>query len=93
MVRRPVVSLKDDHQRGKMEMLSMYSATERLVTVAEALRSRLVSARAAVDVESAIKHVKIVILRDIRRIMALPSEVAAAAKATTNVMNHFTPLG
>jgi hypothetical protein len=39
MVRRPRVSEKEDHQRGKMDMESMYMATERLVIVGVLLRS------------------------------------------------------
>lgn len=39
MERRPRVSEKEDHQRGKMDMLSMYIATERLVIVGVVLRS------------------------------------------------------
>lgn len=35
--RRPSRSLNDDHQRGNMDILSMYKATERLVTVAVVL--------------------------------------------------------
>jgi hypothetical protein len=33
MVRRPKVSEKEDHQSGKMDMLSMYKATDMFVIV------------------------------------------------------------
>ena len=39
MERRPKASEKADHQRGKIAMLSMYNATDRLVIVGEVLRS------------------------------------------------------
>lgn len=47
MVRRPRVSEKEDHQRGKIDMLSMYMATERLVIVGVELRSIASCGRAA----------------------------------------------
>lgn len=47
MVRLPRVSEKEDHQRGKMDMLSMYKATERLAVVGVELRSMVNSGRAA----------------------------------------------
>lgn len=47
MERLPSVSEKEDHQRGKMDMLSMYIATERLVIVGVVLRSIASSGRAA----------------------------------------------
>ena len=39
MVRRPSVSEKEDHQSGNIDMLSIYIATERFVSVAEVLKS------------------------------------------------------
>lgn len=47
MDRRPNCSEKEDHQRGKMAIEIMYNATERLVTVSEALNSRAKTGRAA----------------------------------------------
>ena len=47
-VRRPSVSENEDHQRGKIDMLSMYNATERLATVGEVRRSSEISKRDAV---------------------------------------------
>lgn len=39
MVRRPSVSLNDDHHKGKMDMLSMYKAIDKFVTVGVEFRS------------------------------------------------------
>jgi hypothetical protein len=39
IVLRPNVSENDDHQSGNMDMLSIYSATERLVMVGVACKS------------------------------------------------------
>lgn len=35
MVRRPSLSLKDDHQSGNIDMLSMYNEIERFAMVAD----------------------------------------------------------
>ena len=40
MDRRPNASENADHHKGNIAMLSMYSATDRLVMVGEVLRSR-----------------------------------------------------
>ena len=47
IVRLPRVSEKEDHQRGKMDMESMYIATDKLVIVGEELRSVASWGRAA----------------------------------------------
>lgn len=47
MERRPNCSEKEDHHNGKMDMESMYRATERLVTVSVVLSSRVIAGRAA----------------------------------------------
>lgn len=47
MVLRPNVSENEDHQRGKIDMLSMYIAIERLVMVGVACKSCDNSGRAA----------------------------------------------
>lgn len=39
MVRRPSASLNDDHHNGKIDMLSMYRAIDRFVTVGVEFRS------------------------------------------------------
>lgn len=43
----PVVSLNDDHQRGKRAIASMYKAIERFVIVSSAPKSLVISVRAA----------------------------------------------
>ena len=47
MVRRPSVSENEDHQRGKMDMESIYKAAERLVMVGEVCRSSAICRRDA----------------------------------------------
>ena len=49
IVRRPVVSLKDDHQSGNNARASIYRATERSATVAVVSNSSMISFRHAVD--------------------------------------------
>ena len=87
MVRRPSVSEKEDHQSGKMDMESMYIATERLVIVGVELRSVASCGRAAmiflVGVQVKCEE------RDLRSRMALPIGAAAAANATCSVISHF----
>jgi hypothetical protein len=39
MVRRPSVSENEDHQSGNIDILSIYIATERFVSVGEVLKS------------------------------------------------------
>ena len=39
IVRRPSLSLKDDHHNGKMDMLSMYKEIDRFVVVGVACSS------------------------------------------------------
>ena len=48
MVRRPNVSENDDHQRGNIDIASMYSATAKLVIVGDECRSSAICSRAAV---------------------------------------------
>ena len=47
MVRRPSVSEKEDHHSGKMDMLSMYIATDKFVIVGVECRSIASCGRAA----------------------------------------------
>jgi hypothetical protein len=90
MVRRPKVSEKEDHQRGKMDMLNMYIATERLVIVGVVWRSAESWGREAILTLG--KFFQKLMFQDARKNIALPSGAAAAASATINVISHFVLL-
>jgi hypothetical protein len=94
MVRRPRVSEKEDHQRGKMDMESMYIATEKLVIVGVLLRSVASCGNAAIinSFQSDINDEERKWGWGLRRRIALPIGAAAAANATCSVMSHFVLL-
>ena len=86
MVRRPRVSEKEDHQRGKMPMESMYKAAARLAIVGDVCRSSAICGRQARDCQPKLLCVW---LGSLRKMMLLPNGAAAAARAMTKVMNHL----
>jgi hypothetical protein len=102
MVRRPNVSEKDDHQRGNIDMLSIYNATLRFVSVGEALNSLEIWPSAAGEgirtvyfyipgrnMRQALSKFKWAKRSGLRKNIALPKGAAAAAKATIRVISHF----
>lgn len=89
IVRRPSLSLKEDHHNGNIAMLSIYRATDKLVTVGSA--SKVLDTWLSAAVQQWSVHSLCFKIGGVheRKKIALPIGAAIAATAMMNVMNHL----